>query len=127
MRMAQCSCSCGNDQKIRLIYSCSGAADAGKIADLVARRLDDDEWGGMSCLSGIGADLSGFIESAKVADNIMIDGCPVGCGRRLFSQKGLPCSEVVITDHGLVKGSAPATVEVVERVAGEIKAKFSGK
>ena len=81
----------------------------------------------MSCLSGIGADLSGFIESAKVADNIMIDGCPVGCGRRLFSQKGLPCSEVVITDHGLVKGSAPATAEVVERVAGEIKAKFSGK
>ena len=120
--MAQCSCNCGGDQKLRLLYACSGAADVGQVADLVARRLDDEEWGGMSCLSGIGADLSGFIESAREADNIVIDGCPVGCGKKMFEKNGLPYSEFVLTQFGLVKGSSPAEPEVVERMAEVIKA-----
>ena len=119
--MAQCSCGCGGDEKIRLLYACSGAADVGQIADLVARHLDDQEWGGMSCLSGIGADLSGFIESAKEADNIIIDGCPVGCGKRMFEARKLPYTEIVLTQHGLVKGSTPATPDVVASMAEKVK------
>ena len=125
--MAQCSCNCGGDQNLRLLYACSGAADVGQVADLVARRLDDEEWGGMSCLSGIGADLSGFIESAREADNIIIDGCPVGCGRKMFEARGLPFTEIVITQQGLVKGSAPATPEVVERMAETVKTVVAGR
>lgn len=125
--MAQCSCNCGGDQKLRLLYACSGAADVGQVADLVARRLDDEEWGGMSCLSGIGADLSGFIESAKEADNIIIDGCPVGCGRKMFETRGLPFTEIVMTQQGLVKGSSPATLEVVERMAETVKTVLAGR
>ena len=113
--------------KPRVIYACSGAADSGQIADLVARRLDDEEWGGISCLSGIGAGLSGFLDYAKEVDNIILDGCPVGCGRKMFEQHGLTFTEVVITNHGVVKGSTPATPEVVERVAESIKATFNGK
>ena len=125
--MAQCSCNCGGDQKLRLLYACSGAADVGQVADLVARRLDDEEWGGMSCLSGIGANLSGFIESAREADNIIIDGCPVGCGRKLFEAHGLPFTEIVITQQGLVKGSSPATPQVVERMAETVKTVVAGR
>ena len=125
--MAQCSCNCGGDQNLRLLYACSGAADVGQVADLVARRLDDEEWGGMSCLSGIGADLSGFIESAREADNIIIDGCPVGCGRKLFEAHGLPFTEIVMTQQGLVKGSSPATPEVVERMAETVKTVVAGR
>ena len=125
--MAQCSCNCGGDQKLRLLYACSGAADVGQVADLVARRLDDEEWGGMSCLSGIGANLSGFIESAREADNIIIDGCPVGCGRKLFEAHGLPFTEIVMTQQGLVKGSSPATPEVVERMAETVKTVVTGR
>ena len=125
--MAQCSCNCGGDQKLRLLYACSGAADVGQVADLVARRLDDEEWGGMSCLSGIGANLSGFIESAREADNIIIDGCPVGCGRKLFEAHGLPFTEIVMTQQGLVKGSSPATPEVVERMAETVKTVVAGR
>ena len=125
--MAQCSCNCGGDQKLRLLYACSGAADVGQVADLVARRLDDEEWGGMSCLSGIGADLSGFIESAREADNIIIDGCPVGCGRKMFEARGLPFTEIVMTQQGLVKGSSPATLEVVERMAETVKTVLAGR
>ena len=125
--MAQCSCNCGGDQNLRLLYACSGAADVGQVADLVARRLDDEEWGGMSCLSGIGADLSGFIESAREADNIIIDGCPVGCGRKMFEARGLPFTEIVITQQGLVKGSSPATPQVVERMAETVKTVVTGR
>ena len=125
--MAQCSCNCGGDQNLRLLYACSGAADVGQVADLVARRLDDEEWGGMSCLSGIGANLSGFIESAREDDNIIIDGCPVGCGRKLFEAHGLPFTEIVITQQGLVKGSSPATPQVVERMAETVKTVVAGR
>ena len=125
--MAQCSCNCDDNQKLRLLYACSGAADVGHIADLVARRLDNEEWGGMSCLSGIGADLSGFIASAREADNIIIDGCPVGCGRKMFEARGLPFTEIVMTQQGLVKGSSPATLEVVERMAETVKTVLAGR
>ena len=126
--MAECSCSCGcsETEKARLLYACSGAADVGQIADLVARQLSKEKWGGMSCLSGIGADLSGFIESAKEADNIIIDGCPVGCGKRMFEARKLPYTEIILTQHGLVKGSAPATPEVVERMAETVKTVVAG-
>jgi len=117
----------GSETKPRVLYACSGAADSGQIADLVARRLDDEEWGGISCLSGVGAGLSSFLEYAKEVDNIILDGCPVGCGRKMFEQHGLLFTEVVITNHGVVKGSTPATPEVVERVTNSIKASFNGK
>jgi len=122
MSKCSCSCGCGNEEKVRLLYACSGAADVGQIADLVSRKLDDEEWGGMSCLSGIGADLSGFIESAREADNIILDGCPVSCGRKMFEKRGLPFTEYVMTQYGLVKGSTPATPEVVEKMAEVVKA-----
>ena len=117
----------GAETKPRVLYACSGAADTGQIADLVARRLDDEEWGAISCLSGVGAGLSGFLEYAKEVDNIILDGCPVGCGRKMFEQHELPFTEIVITNHGVVKGSTPATPEVIERVANAIKASFNGK
>ena len=110
-----------------MVYACSGAADVGQIADLIARRLSREEWAGMSCLSGIGADLSGFIESAREADNIVIDGCPVGCGRKMFEARGLPFTEIVMTQQGLVKGSSPATLEVVERMAETVKTVLAGR
>ena len=61
--MAEC-CSGG----VRLIYSCSGAADVGEVADRVVRKLRDDGFAKMTCLAGVGADLSGFVQSAKGAD-----------------------------------------------------------
>ena len=127
--MAQCSCSCGcsETEKALLVYACSGATDVGQIADLTARQLSREKWGSMSCLSGIGADLSGFIESAKEAENIILDGCPVGCGKRMFEARNLPYKEIIMTQQGLVKGSAPATPEVVERMAETVKTVVAGR
>lgn len=113
-------CGCGG--KTRIMYACSGAADVGEIADGTARKLRAEGYGKMSCLAAIGAGLSGFIESAKAADeNLVIDGCAVGCAKKVFDQKGISCRYVVLTELGLEKGKTPATAETIAGVCGKIK------
>ena len=69
-------CSCGNGE-IKLLYSCSGAADTGLLADQV-RRSRPEEGRRSTCLAAIGADLSGFVGSARNATrNVVLDGCQV--------------------------------------------------
>lgn len=116
-----CSCSCGGDTATKLIYACAGAANTGYLADQVARKLNRDGSGDMTCLAAVGADLSGFIQSAKEADrNVVIDGCPVGCGKKIFESKGLPFTHFVTTDFGVEKKKTVITQEVIDRVTGEI-------
>lgn len=116
-----CSCSCGGDCKVTLLYACSGAANTGLLADQVSRALSGRGVGGMTCLSGVAAGLSGFVVSAQEADkNVVIDGCKVGCGARIFKEKGLPFEHVVITDFGVTKGETPITAELVELVSDQI-------
>lgn len=116
-----CSCSCGSDATIKLMYACSGAANTGYLADQVARKLNREGAANMTCLAAVGADLSGFIESAKSADkNIVIDGCPVGCGKKIFEENGLPFVHFVTTDFGVEKMKTEITQDVIDRVTSEI-------
>ncbi len=108
--MAEC-CTDGT----RLIYSCSGASNVGEIADRVARKLRAEGFGTMTCLASIGAHLSGFVESAKGADeNITIDGCPVACARKNLEHIGVKPKSFILTEMGLVKGKTPVNVEIVD-------------
>ncbi len=120
--MADC-CSGG----VRLIYSCSGAADVGLLADRVARLLKDEGFARMTCLAGVGADLSGFIQSAKAAEvNITIDGCAVGCARKALERHGIASLSFVLSDLGFHKGETAVTEDAV-RDAGEKIKNQSGK
>ncbi len=107
----------------RLIYACSVAADVGAISDRVVRKLIQEGYGKMTCLAAIGANLSGFVESAKSPDteNIVIDGCPVACGRKNMERIGVTCKSLVLTDMGLVKGKTTVTENVIEEMAVKIK------
>jgi len=115
------SCGCGSATKINLIYSCSGAANTGLLADQTARRLSKEGVGNMSCLAGIGANLSGFMESAKGARNIVIDGCPVACGKKAFDKLELSCQHLIITSFGIEKGKTVITEDVIEEIKGSLK------
>jgi uncharacterized metal-binding protein len=108
-------CLCGCDA---LVFSCSGAADVGEIADRAARRLDAEGLAGMSCMAGIGGHVTGLIESAKGASScIVIDGCPLDSGRRAFDEAGVPeFSHVRVTDLGIVKGAASVDDSTIARV-----------
>lgn len=115
--MAEC---CGS--AVKLIYSCSGAADVGEIADRVTRKLRDDGYARMTCLAGIGAGLSGYIESAKGADTaITIDGCAHACARKSMQRIGVEPVSYILTKMGLVKGETPVSEKVVAVMSEKIK------
>ena len=121
--MAEC-CTCGSNG-VTLIYACSGAANTGYLADAVSRKLMRDGAGKMTCLAAMGAGLSGFIESAKCAEkNIVIDGCPVACGKKVFDKLEVSCMHFIITDEGIEKNKTDITQEVIDRVTVSMKMKI---
>lgn len=66
--------------------------------------LDKMGVGNACCLEGIGAALSGFVESVKAARTVVVDGCLVGCGKMAFKKYGTePFRYFVITELGFEK------------------------
>ncbi len=114
-------CNCGSDKETNLIYACSGAANTGLLADQVMRTLNRDKVGDSTCLAAMGADLSGFIQSARNATrNIVLDGCKVSCGKKIFEKNGLPFRHFIMTDYDVEKGKTAITGELIEAVAERI-------
>jgi uncharacterized metal-binding protein len=119
-------CSCGGDCSSALIYSCSGAANTGLLADQTMRALNKEKAGNSSCLAAIGAGLSGFLESAKASGcSIVLDGCKVACGKTIFEKNGLPFRHFIMTDFGVEKGKTAITEEIIaattRKVVEELK------
>lgn len=102
----------------KLIFSCSGAADVGAVVDQSARRLTKEGIGKMYCLTGIGGNISGIIETTKSADSILaIDGCPIACTRKLLERNGFNDFKYLeITSLGLKKGETLPSEENIEVV-----------
>lgn len=114
-------CSCGCEAKTILIYACSGSANTGLLADQVMRALSREGLGHSSCLAAMGAGLSGFLESARSATvNVLIDGCKVSCGAKIFEKNGIPFKHYVMTDFDVEKGKTAITGELIEAVAERI-------
>ncbi len=79
----------------------------------------------MTCLAAMGAELSGFIESAKASEkNIVIDGCPVACGKKIFIRHDIPFEHFMMTDFGVQKGVTPITEAVITDTAAEIQSRL---
>lgn len=117
-------CNCGDIVESRLVYACSGAANTGLLADQVMRALNRDGVADSTCLAAMGADLSGFLESARSATmNIVIDGCKVACGKRIFEKNGIPYQHFIMTDFGVEKGKTKITGELIESIAAGIAQK----
>ncbi len=115
--MAEC-CEGGT----KLIYSCSGSADVGEIADHVTRKLRDEGFVKMTCLAGVGAGLSGYVQSAKGADEVItIDGCVTACAKKSLERIGVQPTSYILTDFGLKKHETPVTDQIVDEVLEKIK------
>ena len=120
------SCSCGNSN-IKLIYACSGASDVGSLSDHAARKMRDEKIGAMSCLAAVGAGLSGFIESAKAADQcITIDGCQVACAKKNLEKIGVTPKSFIITEMGYEKGKTSINENAVNEAVSTIKNNICG-
>ena len=59
----------------------------------------------MYCLAGVGGLLSGFVQSAKDAPQMVaIDGCSIGCARSIPAKGDVPLkSYLVVTELGIDK------------------------
>ena len=114
-------CSCCSEGALNLLYSCSGSSNAGEAADLVMRRLKKNDTGKGTCLAAVGADLAGFIASARAADkNIVIDGCSAACGRKIMDQKNLEYVHFLLSDYGIEKGKTELTDKLLDEITGKI-------
>jgi len=115
------NCACGG--KNMVVFTCSGAADVGELADRAARKLAAETCVKMGCLAGVGGNISGFIASAKGADLvIMLDGCPVACGKKTLETHGVKdFKHLKATDCGFEKGRTAVTEKAVEKVFDHAK------
>ena len=109
-------CACGG--KTMLVFPCSGAADVGELADRAARKLSKETCVKLSCLAGIGGNISGFIASANGADLVIaMDGCPVGCAKKTLETHGVKkFKHLKVTDCGFEKGKTAVTERNIEKV-----------
>jgi len=121
-------CSCGGDAEVRLLYACSGMANTGMLADQVWRKLAREGAGSGTCLAAIGAGISGYVQSARSATrNIVLDGCKVACGAKIFEKAGIAYEHYVMTDYGVEKGKTPITGDLVEDVASRVAGGIADK
>jgi uncharacterized metal-binding protein len=96
--------TCCSEGAKTLIVACSGGSNVGQVTNNVMIAMDRNGYGNAFCLAGIGAALSGFIESAKAGRTILIDGCPVACGKKAFEKYGIePARYFVVTELGIAK------------------------
>jgi uncharacterized metal-binding protein len=88
-----------------LIFPCSGGSNVGQIANQAGVKLTQDGMGRFFCLAGIGAHVSGMVESTKAGKMLVaIDGCPVACAKKTLEHAGFNIDEYLqVTDLGIEK------------------------
>jgi uncharacterized metal-binding protein len=122
--------SCCSDGSNRMIVWCAGASNVGQMTHHLAVELAREGRGRLFCLAGIAAHRSGFVRSAKDAeDMIVLDGCPVACAATILGHVEAPVkNHFVVTEMGLEKvHGAAIRQEDVERVMAQIVVKLGGE
>lgn len=96
-------CCSGGSQV--MILACSGASNVGQITNRAAVELTQEGVGKMFCLAGIGGNISGFVQSAKDVERLVVmDGCSIGCARAILEKAGIETTHyLVLTDLGIEK------------------------
>jgi uncharacterized metal-binding protein len=104
-----------------LIFSCSGGADVGAVADQAARKMTQDGTGRMFCLAGVGGRVSGIMKSTEAAGAILaIDGCPLNCAKKCLEEAGFKdFHHLQMADLGMAKGKTEPNAENIGKVASE--------
>jgi len=121
METKNCSCSC-SDKSEMVVLACSGACDLGEITDKLARKLRDTNIRNMKCLAMVAADSQTLIDSLKLANVLVLDGCAVDCGKKIMDKAAIANYNYVrLTDFGFVKGQTPADELTINKIFDDIK------
>ena len=110
-----------------LIFPCSGGSNVGQIANQAGVKLTQEGMGRFFCLAGIGAHVSGMVESTKAGKMLVaIDGCPVACAKKTLEHAGFNIDEYVqVTDLEIEKNHdlnplTPDVEKVVQYLSTQI-------
>ena len=120
MNENECGCSCGcgtedgsscsegcvtNDAHTS-VYACAGASNVGAISFDLTKTLHLAGKYKMGCSTCIGAGDCGCggTETADGKKDLLIDGCKVGCLKKMFEKKGITnFHHVIVTQLGIRK------------------------
>jgi uncharacterized metal-binding protein len=108
----------------RLIFCCSGASNVGVVSFQAAIRLAQEEFGVFSCIAGIGRKNPPMIRAAKSAgERVVIDGCPIGCARKIMEMNQIPVDRYVIATELAIDKTHDFDIENsdIESVVKEVK------
>jgi len=115
MKKTEEKCLCGASEYI--VLSCSGASDVGQVSDLVARKLSKEGVRKMNCLAVVGTVIEKSIRDFKTKNILVIDGCPIDCGKRILKKNELTdFSYLRVTDLGFKKGKTAVSDETIAAV-----------
>jgi len=123
--MAEECCASGGNV---MILPCSGGSNVGQLANQAGVELTQEGFGKIFCLAGIGGRLSGFVQSAKdVEQMIIIDGCDIACGKAVLLGAGVPLKTcLVVTELGIEKNKDfNLKREDIDKVKEAVKVSFS--
>jgi len=97
------NCSCGGTT--RIVLACSGGSNVGQMTNEAGKILTVNKEAKLSCLAGVGGQLSGLVATAKGADKLLVlDGCSVGCAKACVDKAGVEnYSYLVLTELGIEK------------------------
>jgi uncharacterized metal-binding protein len=102
----------------RIILACAGSANTGQMTYQLALELMREGQGSLFCLAGIGAHLSGFVKSARDAEDMLVlDGCSIACASKNLEQAEIPVrNHFVMTKLGVEKkhGESPDPEQIAK-------------
>jgi len=112
--------SCCAKLEYQLVFSCSGAADVGYLADQAARRLSTSKKAALCCVAAIGAEIPEIMEKARDASGILvIDGCDKECAKKILERAGFGHAQFIQLENlGMKKGETPFTEDRLESILG---------
>ena len=129
------SCSCGQNEKKRIIFPCAGQANTGQLTNLAALQLTEEGYGSIACVALLAIGSENLVANAKnVEEVVILDGCPMLCAKKIADAQGVAAGQhIVVTELGIAKGPSKSyTSEDVEKVVsacwkGEGRTTFLGK
>lgn len=120
--MSNTCCESGSDL---MILACSGGSNVGQLSNQAAVELTQEGVGKMFCLAGIGGRLSGFVQSARDVENlVVIDGCPIGCAKAILKNENIQAAHyLLVTELGIEKNkNFTLDPKDLDRVKSAVKA-----
>ena len=123
----QPTCTCGQNEKRRIIFPCAGQANTGQITNLAAIQLTEEGFGSIACVALLATGAEGILANARNADEVVVlDGCPMLCAKKIAEAQGVPVGQhIVVTDLGIAKGPSKSYTD--DDVEAVVSAVWEGK